>query len=577
MPFKSRGCANDLPTQLACRMVALILGMLCVPSGAQAATDANAQSPLGINLAGVNYYTPEQPFLNIIRTAERWITHSPSAFDSSEEPYLNLDSNGWPVTLTAINNPSAQQFDSVGVLVLRLSGYPTGQYVVLYDGQGTLSYGFDASLVSRSPGRDVINVAAATGGGIDLRIIATDPKHSGNYVRNIRLVKAENEAALNSGQVFNPAFLNVIQKFRALRFMDWFQTNGSTLSSWSSRPLPSQPFWGTSAGVPIELAIQLSNATGADAWLNVPHMADDNYMTQMASLAHLQLGVTQKAYVELSNEVWNGAFPQYQYSVSQGQSLWPKQPGGGGGWEWGRNWYGMRTAQMCDIWKSVWGDDASRVVCVLGSQAAGGPQELMNCPYWSGGPCYKHIDAVAIAPYFGYGVPAAWTSQPDGGLTSLFQSLYSQNDPSIPVGGDLAQASQWEASYVSYLSAYKLPLIAYEGGQSFANGSTDALTNLYFAANRDPRMGAVYTAYLQQWKSNGGRLFMIYNDVMTYGRWGEWGALESLTQASGPLSSTPPKWQAIQNFIATNLCWWPACAGTRTPPSPKAPTNLTVH
>jgi len=342
---------------------------------AQAATTLNSQSPLGINLAGVSYFSGELPMLNIFHMNSQWITHSGSTWDTSEEQYLNLDANGYPVTLTTVNDPSAQKFNSVGVLLFRLIStpngyYPAGQYVVLYDGQGTLTYGFDASLVSQSAGRNVINVAAPSAAGIDLRITATDPNHTGNYIRNIRVVKAENEAALTAGQVFNPTFLNLIQKFRVLRFMDWFATNGSIVSSWSSRALPSNAFWGTPSGVPIEVAVQLANATSADAWLNVPHMADDNYITQMATLVHQQLGSTQKAYVEFSNEVWNGAFAQYQYAVNQGQALWPTQPGGGGGYGWNRNWFGMRTAQMCDIWKSVWGADSNRLVCVLGAQAA---------------------------------------------------------------------------------------------------------------------------------------------------------------------------------------------------------------
>ena len=118
--------------------------------------------------------------------------------------------------------------------------------------------------------------------------------HTGKYLRNIRVVTAENEAAAKAGQIFNPAFLKLIQNFRALRFMDWFRTNNSALSSWADRPVPTNAFFGTSKGVPIEIAVQLANAVSADAWMNVPVMADDKFISQMATLVHSQLGGTPK-------------------------------------------------------------------------------------------------------------------------------------------------------------------------------------------------------------------------------------------------------------------------------------------
>lgn len=550
-------------------ILTVFLQLAMTSSHVQAATSSNAQSPLGMNLAIVAYWSTEIPFLDVMHTPKQWITHAKSddPWDTSEEQYLDLDSNGWPRTLTAVNDPKPQQFAAVGVVLLfhlidTPNGYyPSGRYEVLYDGQGTLSYGFDASLVSHSPGRDVINVAHASRAGIDLRIVATDPKHNGDYLRNIRVVKTENAAALARGQLFNPVFLSMLRNFRALRFMDWFATNGSTLSSWSSRPVPSNAFWGGPKGVPIEVAVQLANVLSAEPWLNVPHKADDDYIRQMARLVHAQLGARQKVYVELSNEVWNGAFPQYDYAVSQGRALWPGQPGGGGGDQWNRNWYGMRVAQMCDLWKSVWSSDAARVVCVLGAQAADvqDATDALTCRYWRGAPCAAHnVDAVAIAPYFGFKAPAAWTSASDAGLTLLFQSLNSQSDLG-PGGAGLALAARWEETYRAALKPYKLPLIAYEGGQAFANGSA-ALNDLYFAANRDPRMRTAYLSWLGQWKANGGQLLMLYDDVSAPDESGSWGALESIMQTTDPLGSAPPKWQAIQQFIAANPCWWPGCS-----------------
>lgn len=546
-----------------------IVSFLWFCGNGRAATSFNAQSAMGINLASVNYYATEQPFINSFVSSERWITHSDDAWDTNEEKFINRDSNGWPVTLNSVNEPVKQHFNTVGVLFLlgmpnTANGfYPAGQYIVLYDGQGTLSYGADAVLLRRSPGRDTINVTPSSK-GIDLRIVETDPRHTGNYLRNIRVVTSANEAAAKAGQLFNPEFLNLIRNFRALRFMDWFQTNNSTLASWADRPMPTTAFYGTTRGVPIEIALQLANAVSADAWMNIPVMADDNYMSQMAALVRAQLGANQKVYVELSNEVWNSSFSQFKYAIDQGKALWPTRPSGSGGYEYNRSWYGMRTAQMCDIWRSIWHSD-QRLVCVLGAQAAWSfsMTEALKCPYWTqGAPCSNHaINAVAIAPYLGGDVPPAWTSKPDHGLADLFQSLLSQNDPMIPAGGYMTQVAAWMKDSVEKLAPYKLPLLSYEGGQSFAFGSSDALNDLYVAANRDPRMAPAYAQYFRQWKAAGGQLFVHYSDITIGGKYGSWGALESIMQPTVPLSSAPPKWRAIQNFIADNPCWWAGCSG----------------
>ena len=137
------------------------VGLLILPlsNGARAATAFNAQSAMGINLGAVSYFASEQPFINAFLESERWITHSNATWDTNEEQYINLDANGWPITLNSVNEPTPQKFNSLGVLFLQgmpntANGvYPAGQYIVLYDGQGTLSYGFDAD-----PGKSLTRV-----------------------------------------------------------------------------------------------------------------------------------------------------------------------------------------------------------------------------------------------------------------------------------------------------------------------------------------------------------------------------------------------------------------------------------
>jgi hypothetical protein len=163
----------------------------------------------------------------------------------------------------------------------------------------------------------------------------------------------------------------------------------------------------------------------------------------------------------------------------------------------------------------------------------------------------------------------------------FFASLYTQNDPSIPAGGGMAHIISQMAANPPAIAQYHLPLIAYEGGQGFvsfphgmnANNTPNAMTNLFVAANNDPRMQAAYAQYLEGWKKIGGQLFMQFNDISPYNQYGEWGALQSIMQTTSPLTSAPPKWQALQGFISGNACWWAGCVGSIAT-TPMAPSSL---
>jgi hypothetical protein len=572
---------HAMPSLITMIRLALVISLLCSMSSVHALAQSNPASPLGTNLSGVSYYTSEQPFLNIFKTGGGWYTQvRGGVWDTGEENLLNLDANGYPICVCGIGGQTVT-FNQVSVLLLRNIGtYPAGQYVVLYDGEGTISYSFDAvkNAAASIPGRDVLNVTPTNGGGILISITATDPNRTGNYIRNIRLVYAPNEPLLGSGAIFNPDLINRIGEFRALRFMDWGMTNSSTEGgTWSARNTPSSAFWGAPLGggstrsVPIEVMVALSNQLQADPWFNIPHLASDDYINQFATLVHQQLASNRNVYVEYSNETWNYIFPQTQWMTSQGVAMWPsaRSP-----FDANRSYYGMRAAQMCKIWKSAWGADANRVQCVLAAQAANTytATQSLRCPLWAGAPCSQYgFSALAIAPYFGYGVPDAWTPQPDGGLTSLFTEIMQGG---LVAGGYPAgmiqQALNWVSSYVSVANSYGLPLIAYEGGQSLVNSNDAALTNLYIAANRDPRMGTAYSAYLQGWKNAGGQLFVHFSDIVVYSKWGSWGSLENV------IDTGSPKYNALTNFISQNPCWWSGCITTALYLSkPDAPITAT--
>jgi hypothetical protein len=87
-------------------------------------------------------------------------------------------------------------------------------------------------------------------------------------------------------------------------------------------------------------------------------------------------------------------------------------------------------------------------------------------------------------------------------------------------------------------------------------------------------MGSLYTTDLTAWKAAKGTMFMLYNDSSPPSQYGEWGLLESMMQTTNPLSSAPQKWQAVQNFIKKNPCWWAGCASALQSDAPNTPGNF---
>lgn len=67
--------------------------------------------------------------------------------------------------------------------------------------------------------------------------------------------------------------------------------------------------------------IQLCNLLGAAPWFSLPYAATDDYILQFAQLVKATLRADVPIYLEYSNEVWNGLFPQGTYAQEQGLLL----------------------------------------------------------------------------------------------------------------------------------------------------------------------------------------------------------------------------------------------------------------
>jgi hypothetical protein len=379
------------------------------------------------------------------------------------------------------------------------------------------------------------------------------------------VIYSEDESLYQKGEIFNQEFIKKIYKFRSLRFMDWMGTNHSQQKEWKNRPKPDIASYNIK-GVPLEVMVALSNQVKADPWFNMPHRATDEYMRNFAQSVKQSLDPNLNVYVEFSNEVWNWQFKQTHYALEEGQKRWGKDKK-----DAFRQWYGMRTAQMCDIWKDVFADQKDRVTCVIATQVGwkGSEKGILECPYWvaeGNKACYQHgIGAYAIAGYFGasLGHPdnvnkfESWLKDNDGGFQKAIQQLKTGNLLEAGREDSLPQVKELFSYHAQVAQEKGLKLMAYEGGQHIV-GRKDAvnneqLTNFFIELNRHPQMYELYTQLFKDWKEVGGTMFMHFVDVAKPTKWGSWGALEYVDQ------SESPKYNALMDFMAQNSCWWEGC------------------
>ncbi|MBM4024813.1 MAG: hypothetical protein FJ280_05315, partial [Planctomycetes bacterium] len=239
--------------------------------GTVAAAVPNENSALGINLAGVTYWSSEIVFVDLFRHAQTFKSQAPGKGYAQGGP-LDLTADGWVRSL----HGDGHFADSI-ILSRPKLGYPAGVYTCLYEGKGKIQFARRTKVVEEAPGQIKVQV----NNDLDLltlRITEIDPA---DPVRDIRVILPGFETTYWD-QPFHPDFLRRWEKFKVLRFMDLQRTNNSKQTQWSDRPAPQMQTQGSEAGVALEYLIQLANALDADPWFCMPHLATDDYIRHFA-------------------------------------------------------------------------------------------------------------------------------------------------------------------------------------------------------------------------------------------------------------------------------------------------------
>lgn len=501
-------------------MASVFLSVQQKLNGADEVVTASSRSSLGVNLSGIQSYTTAFPFLDVFKSSSSWVSGHGDVWDDGRR--INVDEAGWVRSL-APGQVVHSVFIASGIRV------PAGQYVVEYEGEGEIVYQEGARLVEHAQGRDVIEVDPEHG-NCYLDIISLNPQ---NYLRNIGIRLPVQAPA---GETFNPVFLERIANFKTLRFMCWMLGDNPEQvgqQTWGERPKLGDARW-SERGVPLEVMIDLSNRIGADPWISLPHQADDDYIRHFVELVRDKLDPKLKIYVEHSNEVWNSTFSSYAYASERGIALGLSTDPYEARWRY----HVRRSREIFAIFEELLG--RSRIVRVLAAQQDG-PFEAEQMLAYEETP--KHIDALAIGAYFGVelGLPESQSRMQQMTVDDLFHELETVTLP---------RAMQYVSENAAIAARYQVPLVAYEGGQhlsSIMSGIDDpAINELFDAANRDPRMGRLYSRLLEEWNTvSGGGLFLHLNECDRMGPYGRWGLLESIDQPR----SEAPKYDAVMRWI----------------------------
>ena len=502
-----------------------------------------AQMAVGTNLSDIGYGSSDWVFVDAFKMSDGWwLTRSVGGneWTANRGDEVPRDADGWPLYVPFTASDNKQYFVHTIVPM-----YTSGTYKLILQGTGTIHIwgGAGTRDFTLTGGPRTIDLAVST--TWDRLYLEIRTSSSSDPIKNIKLIMpgfADNYET----QIFHPLFLERLNKFKNLRFMDWGKINGSNLSTWAQRTTPNTFSQARSEGVAIEHMIQLCNKLNVDMWFCVPHKADNNYITQAARLIRNNLNSNLKVYLEYSNETWNyaGPFTQTQYCQSEGLRL---------GYDTDAFWalHKFHVKRSTDMWK-IFQDEfggKSRLYFVMASQSAwtDGPSSarfyaLEQSAY---NPNNLKADFLATAPYF-------------GGLWSADDVC---NGSCVPTLDNLVTTRSYEAinTAKNEIIASKalanqkgVGLIAYEGGQHFVGylggENVDALTNRLIEASRDPRMGTRYTEYMNMMRDNGMQMFCNFQYITTWSKWGTWGILE---RQDSPLA-TAYKYNAVMNWIDNN-------------------------
>lgn len=466
---------------------------------------------LGVNLNTIYYWDGSRPFMNLIYGSD-WQMQGPNGWE--DVPTTDLDHNGWikslPEGYRALRTLSMPAITAD--IVCRWQGADHGSMAVI--GNGVASNPTRSGNEMRFRYRSTYPEAPKAWAVITYNVDAQ------SYVRDIDC----RESTARPTDALDPTLIATADGFRVIRFMKWqpaVETNRKV--AWANRNKPGDGSYLVNDGVPVEQMVSLANRVGADPWFSMPWNADDDYITRFAAYVRDNLAPGRQAYVETSNEVWNGGYAVMRQAQREGAAEGLNAEDGPYGQAMYR--YAEKTQHIMQLWSKVFVGQMNRIVRVVSAQNVS--------PFWSDkilgyGQTAVNVDALATAPY--------WAMADSDYAGQSAEQIMKGLLPSR-----IDEALGWAAQQKAIACKYGTRYIAYEGGQHvWLNNNA----HLVAQVERDPRMAELYSYYLDQWKEKVGDTLALFALIGPIDKAG-FGMVE---YAGQPLTDAP-KMRAVKSFL----------------------------
>jgi len=468
---------------------------------------------IGVNLGGPDFLTHEGPFLDRMRL------HGDPWHDTAKcDPISGLPTIAGDVTYQVPFDPVADgAYQDYAVLC--------SDTVV----EIRTTWGWVKPVKGRAVIRKLRSSISAP-----VEVITSGP------VDKLQIVRADQEARLAAGEVFNPAFLAAVKPFCGLRLLNPSATNfepptvaGVQTTSWPPRrPLLTDGYFSTErGGIAAELFGMLAKLTSKPLWYNIHHLMPTEQLIDVGK-GVAAWGVPAK--FELSNEIgysfhrtWVFAAAAAHYKLAKASYFDVLRYYG-----WRAGQMGLILAQISPLFKveiaSQGSDGQSNLPYILkGWDESGAPRSLIS---GYANPGYLNLNDVEANDKF----------------TAKYLDMVDRNDTEafyLNVSSKVDGLVGRHAKAVKASAAEKLPFDVTEFNTSFytqAPWVTDPIKRqriLDWAAPllHSDRMADIVANCAQRTFGVGVRDVYAFELSGPASQYGAWGLLPHITQAPYPI------------------------------------------